>query len=126
MAYLEGKVDEQSGGYGELRDAVQHVGGQIVALDQRVERFRDQLSGRIDGLGTRVDHLDERVDRFRQELGGRMDALDQKVDPSREELSGRIDALDQKVSRHFVWIVGIQITNLVTAVGVLAAALFRG
>jgi tetrahydromethanopterin S-methyltransferase subunit G len=108
VAYLEGKVDEQSRGYGELRDAIQHVGGQIVALDQKVERFRDQLSGRIDGLGTRVDHLDQKVDRFR------------------EELSGRIDALGQKVSRQFVWIVGIQITILVTVVSVLAAALFRG
>ena len=83
VAYLEGKVDEQSRGHGELRDAVQHVGGHIVALDQKVDRFR-------------------------------------------EELSGRIDALDQKVSRHFVWIVGIQITILVTVVGVLGAALFRG
>jgi hypothetical protein len=48
------------------------------------------------------------------------------VDRFRDELSTRIDALDQKVSRHFVWMVGIQITILVTVVGVLSAALFRG
>ncbi len=133
VAYLEGKVDEQSRGYGEVRDAIQQVGGQVVALDQKVERFRDQLSGRIDSLGTRVDHLDQKVDRFREELSaridtlnGRVDGLDQKVDRFREELSARIGALDQKVSRQFVWMVGIQITILVTVVGVLAAALFRG
>jgi tetrahydromethanopterin S-methyltransferase subunit G len=73
-----------------------------------VDRFRDELSGRIDALGGRVDALDQKVDRFR------------------DELSTRIDALDQKVSRQFVWMVGIQITILVTVVGVLAAALFRG
>jgi len=133
VAYLEGKVDEQSRGHGELRDAVQHVGGHIVALDQKVDRFREELSGRMEALGSRVDHLDQKVDRFREELSGRMEALgsrvdhlDQKVDRFREELGGRIDALDQKVSRHFVWIVGIQITILVTVVGVLGAALFRG
>ena len=77
-------------------------------MDQKVDRFRDELSSRIDALGGRVDALDQKVDRFR------------------DELSGRIDALDQKVSRQFVWMVGIQITILVTVVGVLAAALFRG
>jgi len=80
----------------------------MVALDQKVERLRDQLSGRVDSLGTRVDHLDQKVDRFR------------------EELSGRIDAPHQKVWRQFAWIVRIRITVLVNLVGVLAAALFRG
>ncbi len=108
VAYLEGKVEEQSRGYGELREEVRHVGERITYLDQKVDRFREELSARIDALGRRVDHLDQKVDRFR------------------EELSGRIDALDQKVSRQFVWMVGIQITIMVTVVGVLAAALFRG
>jgi chromosome segregation ATPase len=144
VAYLEGKVEEQSRGYGEIREAIQHLGERITSLDQKLDRFREELSsridaldqrlsGRIDALSGRVDALDQKVDRFRDELsgridalGGRVDALDQKVDRFRDELSGRIDALDQKVSRHFVWMVGIQITILVTVVGVLAAALFRG
>ena len=48
-----------------------------------------------------VVHLDQKVDRFRDELSARIDALDQKVDRFREELAARIDALDQKVSRQF-------------------------
>jgi chromosome segregation ATPase len=119
VAYLEGKVEEQSRGYGEIREAIQHLGERITSLDQKLDRFREELSSRIDALDQR---LSGRIDA----LGGRVDALDQKVDRFRDELSGRIDALDQKVSRHFVWMVGIQITILVTVVGVLAAALFRG
>jgi chromosome segregation ATPase len=119
VAYLEGKVEEQSRGYGEIREAIQHLGERITSLDQKLDRFREELSSRIDALDQR---LSGRIDA----LSGRVDALDQKVDRFRDELSGRIDALDQKVSRHFVWMVGIQITILVTVVGVLAAALFRG
>lgn len=119
VAYLEGKVEEQSRGYGEIREAIQHLGERITSLEQKLDRFREELSSRIDALDQR---LSGRIDA----LGGRVDALDQKVDRFRDELSGRIDALDQKVSRQFVWMVGIQITILVTVVGVLAAALFRG
>jgi len=119
VAYLEGKVEEQSRGYGEIREAIQHLGERITSLDQKLDRFREELSSRIDALDQR---LSGRIDA----LGGRVDALDQKVDRFRDELSGRIDALDQKVSRQFVWMVGIQITILVTVVGVLSAALFRG
>jgi len=94
VAYLEGKVEEQSRLGSELREM--------------------------------VAHLDQKVDRFREELSGRIDALDQKVDRFREELSGRIDALDQKVSRQFLWLVGLQVTVLLAVVGALIGALFRG
>ena len=57
VAYLEGKVEELSSGYGQLR-------ADIAALDQKVDRFREELSGRIDAL----DHR----------LSARIDALDQK------------------------------------------------
>ena len=57
VAYLEGKVEEHSRGYGELREMMIH-------LDQKVDRFREELSGRIDALD--------------QRLTGRIDALDRK------------------------------------------------
>ncbi len=98
VAYLEGKVEEQSRLGGELREMIAH-------LDQKVDRFREELSGRIDVLD--------------QRLSGRIDALDQR-------LSGRIDALDQKVSRQFLWLVGLQVTVLLAVVGALIGALFRG
>ena len=84
VAYLEGKVDEQSRLGVELRDT--------------------------------IFHLDQKVDRFREELASRIDALDRKVDRFREELASRIDALDQKLSRYFLWIVGIQVSILLAIV----------
>ncbi len=67
-------------------------------------------------------HLDQKVDQFREQLSGRIDALDQKVDRFREELSGRIDALDEKFSRYFLWMIGIQITVLLAVIGALLAS----
>jgi uncharacterized coiled-coil protein SlyX len=65
LAYLEGKVDEQARGTGELRDAVRH-------LDHRLEQFRTELSARIDAL-------DQKVDRFRDELSARIDRLEHRT-----------------------------------------------
>jgi len=102
VAYLEGKVEEHSKAWEDLKDMIIH-------LDQKVDRFRDELSSRI-------NTLDQKVDRFRNELSSRIDALDQKVDRFRNELSSRIDALDQKFSRYFLWIIGIQITIFLTII----------
>jgi hypothetical protein len=65
VAYLEGKVEEQSRGFGDLT-------ARISALDEKVDRFRNELSARIDAL-------DQKVDRFRGEFTVRIDALDQKI-----------------------------------------------
>jgi tetrahydromethanopterin S-methyltransferase subunit G len=89
VAYLEGKVEEHSRGWGPL--------------------------------AARIDALEEKVDRFRNELSARIGALDRKVDRFREELSARIDALDQRMARQFVWLVGIQVTVLLAVVGALLA-----
>jgi len=114
VAYLEGKIEEHSQGFGEIRDLMIH-------LDQKVDRFREELSARIDHLDTRIDALDQKVDRFREELSARIDALDQKVERFREELSTRIDALDEKFSRFFLWTIGIQVTVLLAVIGALLA-----
>jgi uncharacterized coiled-coil protein SlyX len=47
LAYLEGKVEEHSRGFGELREMVFH-------LDQKVDRVRDELARRIEALDERV------------------------------------------------------------------------
>ncbi len=91
VAYLEGKVEEHSRAWEDLKDTIIH-------LDQKVDR--------------RIDALDQKVDRFREELSSKIDALDQKV-------NGRIDALDQKLSKYFLWIIGVQITVFLAIIGVL-------
>lgn len=49
----------------------------------------------------------------------RMDGLDLKLDRFREELAGRIDGLDLKLSRHFLWLLGMQVTVLLAITGAL-------
>lgn len=97
IAYLEGKVEEHSRGFGELREAIRH-------LDEKVDRFRQELAARIDALDQRMTAIDHKVDRFR------------------EELAARIHTLDQKVSRQFMWLVGIQIAVLLAVIGALLRA----
>ena len=119
LAFVEGRVQELSGGYGQLREDIhglqvrvgsmdERLSARIEALDQRlssrmdalgqkVDRYREELGARIDGLdhrlSNRADALDQKVDRYREELGARIEALDQR-------LSSRVDALDQKVDRY--------------------------
>lgn len=98
LSYLEGKVEEHSRGIGDLREMMVH-------LDQKVDRFREELATRIDATNERIQALDHR-------LSGQMEALD-------ERLSGRIEALDHKLSRGFVWLVGIQFAVLLAVVAAL-------
>lgn len=103
VAYLEGKVEEQSRGYAQLREDIQQLRSAVQRLEHR--------------LNARIDALDQR-------LSGRIHALDQKVDRFREELSGRIHALDQKRSRWFARLTGILITAHLAQIGLLGRALF--
>ena len=98
VAYLEGKIEEHSRTWADLKDMMIHLESRINALDQKVDRFREELSSRIDALD--------------QRLSGRIDSLDQK-------LLGRIDALDQKLSRYFLWVIGVQVTLFLAIIGVL-------
>lgn len=91
VAYLEGKVAEHSHGHSELREMIIH-------LDQQVDRFREELSGRIEALD--------------QRLSGRIEALDQR-------LSGCLESLKQKLSKPFIWLVGIQVMVLLAVIGAL-------
>jgi hypothetical protein len=43
--------------------------------------------------------------------------LDQRVD----RLDHRLDRLDDRISRQFVWMVGLQVTTLVTIISVILA-----
>ena len=112
VAYLEGRVEEHTRGFGELWDIA-------FQTDTKVDRFRQELA-------TRIDALDQKLDRFREELTGRIDALDRKLDRRLDALDHKVGrlfgALDQKMSRQFVWILGVQVTVLIAVVGALVAS----
>jgi len=50
VAYLEGKVEEHSRGYAQLREDIQQLRQQVIHLDQKIDRFREELAARIDAL----------------------------------------------------------------------------
>lgn len=54
IAYLEGKVEEHSRGYADIREGLQHLEQRLTFLDQKVDRFREELAARIDALDQKV------------------------------------------------------------------------
>jgi len=116
VAFLEGKVEEHSRGFGEIRDLITH-------LDQKVDRFREELlrvntatNARIDALAQTVS---QRIESLEQKVDRRIESLEQKVERFRDELAGRIETLDQKISKQFTWLVGIQVMVLLAIIGAL-------
>jgi hypothetical protein len=101
VAYLEGKVEEQTRGFGDLIARINAMSARIDALDQKIDRFRAELCSRIDAL-------DQKVERFRGELAARIDALD-----------ARFDSVEDKMSRQFIWLAGIQIAVMLAVIGAL-------
>ena len=112
VAYLEGRVEEQSKLGGELRDMMFH-------LDQKVERIREELLAEIRAV-------DQKVERVREELSAEIRAVDQKVERTREELLTRFHGLEQRFSRYFTWLVGLQFATLLTIIAFLLRALRSG
>ncbi len=128
IAYLEGRVEEHTRGFEDLRTSLGRVDEHVLNVDRKVDAFREELGIRIEvldrkvdtfreELGGRIDGLDRKVDRLGQELSSRISVTDQKVDRFRDELAGRIDGLDRKMSRQFTWIVGIQVAVLLAVMG---------
>jgi len=99
VAHLEGHVSEQSHALVEIRDAV------------------GSLERRVDARFEAVDRRFEAVDRRFEAVDRRFEAVDRRFDT----VERRLDGLDEKLSRHFVWLVGIQLTTLVAIVSALLA-----
>ena len=100
LAFVEGRMTEHSQMFPDLREAM-----------GRLER---QLDGRLDRMGNRLDRMDDRLDR----MEGRLDRLEARLDAGLSELR-------TAMTRHFQWIVGIQVTTLVTVVATLLAVSAR-
>jgi hypothetical protein len=90
-------------------------GAVMPTLDERVAYIEGRLEEQSHSFLLRVDGVDAKVDR----LDAKVDRLDAKIDAAGQRLDARIDALDAKVSRHFTWLVGIQVTVLIAIVGAL-------
>jgi hypothetical protein len=98
-----------------IEERVAFVEGRLV---EHSEIFSDQRAG-LSSLGQRIDHLEQRMDRrFAQ-----MDARFAQIDARFLQVEARLDRLGGDLSKNFRWIVGIQITTLLTVVATLLGAL---
>lgn len=84
----------------------------IAFLEGRVEEH----SSGISGIREALVHLEERMDRRFESIDARFQAVDHRF----EGMERRLDGLDDKMSRHFVWLVGVQVTTLAAIVAALA------
>ena len=55
VAYLEGRASDQAQAQSELREMMRQLGQRVDHLDQKVDRFLDELSARITGLEESVN-----------------------------------------------------------------------
>ncbi len=94
VAYLEGKVEEHSEVWRDIKD-------HIIHMEQKFEQ-------RFISLEQRINNFEEKVDR-------RFEAIDRRF----EGIDRRIDALDQKFSRYFLWIIGVQVTIFLAIIATL-------
>ena len=79
-------------------------------------------------LDDRVTHVEDRMTDLREEVRRGFDRIDSRfaqIDGRFAHFDARLLSLEQKVDRQFVWLIAIQLTTMVTVVGVLAAAFFR-
>ena len=96
VAYLEGRVEEQTRQTDGIREAMAH-------LEERMDR-------RFEAVDARLQAFEDRVDK-------RFEALERRF----EGLDRRFDGTDEKYSRYFVWILGAQVTTLAAVVTAFAA-----
>lgn len=99
-----------------LEVKMQDVGATLIRMEgmlSSVHQMVVALDHRVVALDHRVVALDQRM----VALDQRMDKLDQRVD----RLELRIDKMDDRMLKLFLWVIGIQMTTLITIAGGLFA-----
>lgn len=91
VAYLEGKVEEHSYAWQDLRERITHM--------------EQTLNERFISLENRIDKRFEAIDRRFETIDRRFEAIDR-----------RFEAIDQKFSKYFLWIIGIQVSVLLAVI----------
>jgi uncharacterized protein YdcH (DUF465 family) len=126
VAYIEGRLQEQSQRFDVRFDGLDVRLNGLDAKFDRLDAKVDHLGATVDHLGARVDRLDARFDRLDatfdrldEKIDGVGQRLDSKLDGIAQRLDSRIDVLDGRASRHFTWLVGIQVAALIAIVTAL-------
>ena len=105
VAYLEGRLEEHASTVIALRGDVKAVHADLRAFR---EEFRQDFTATAGRIATRIDGVEKRID-------GRIDGVERRIDG----VDRRLERLDDKMSRHFSWLVGIQVAVLIAVLGAL-------
>ena len=141
VAFLEGRVGEHAQMLKGIRESMfsleQGVHQAIAHLEERMDRRFELVDRRFLGLEQRVTALDQKLDHWMVRVDQRFEAIDQKFAGLDDKFAGldqkfvnldqkfdqkldqKITGLDQKLARHFMWLVGMQVTALVAIVATL-------
>ncbi len=101
VAYLEGKVEEHTMMWSDLKDMMINHDSKMIAFEQRIDRRFEAIDRRFEAIDKRFEAIDRRF----ESMDRRFEAMDR-----------RIDALDQKFTKFFLWIIGIQVSILLAII----------
>ncbi|MCL5062818.1 MAG: hypothetical protein M0Z70_10145 [Nitrospiraceae bacterium] len=87
VAYLEGKVEEHSKVWSDLKDMMINHDSKMIAFEQRIDRRFEAIDRRFEAIDRRFEAIDR-----------------------------RFEAIDQKFSKYFLWIIGIQVSVLLAVI----------
>jgi hypothetical protein len=83
----------------------------------RLEARTEERERMVDDVRQALANFEQRVDRRFEAVDRRFEAIDRRFD----NVDQRFEAMNTKISRHFYWIVGLQITTLTAILAALAA-----
>jgi uncharacterized coiled-coil protein SlyX len=106
VAFLEGRVNEQSQRIDGIREAV-------ASLERRMDAGFEAIDRRFEAIDRRFEAIDRRF----ETIDRRFEAIDRRF----EAIEQRFVSLDAKLDTRFLWLVGIQATTLVAIVAALVS-----
>jgi predicted nucleic acid-binding Zn-ribbon protein len=68
VAYLEGKVEEHSKAWQDLKDLIIHVDGRVLSLEHRINHLEQKIDQRFIQIDQRFIQIDERFARIDQRI----------------------------------------------------------
>ncbi len=111
VAYLEGRMQDHSALWNELRNGVSDL--------------RDDVNRRFGEVRTEFEDLRADMNRRFEEVHGEICALRADMDRRFDLGRGDLHRLEDKVDRHFVWLTGMIVTSMVGTMGAVIGLYFK-
>jgi predicted nucleic acid-binding Zn-ribbon protein len=83
VAYLEGKVEEHSKAWQDLKDLIIHLDGRVLSLEQRINHLEQKFDQRFVQIDQRFVQIDQRfiqIDQRFMQIDQRFIQIDRRID----------------------------------------------